>query len=157
MEPSTPPADPPVWWPPRDPLISRTPPATTPSPRRRHTAHDVRRIGGYAALASSAAIIGYMATASAEKPASQAVIVTVTSPQPVDVATVPTTTVPTTTVPTTTVPTPTVPVVTVPATTATTAVPATTTPATSTPVVTQPTRTRQAPSQGQSNSSTHGS
>ena len=152
MEPSTPPADPPVWWPPRDPLISRTPPATTPSPQRRHTAHDVRRIGGYAALASSAAIIGYMATASAEKPASQAVIVTVTSPQPVDVATVPTTTVPTTTVSI-----PTVPVVTVPATTATTAVPATTTPATSTPVVTQPTRTRQAPSQGQSNSSTHGS
>ena len=130
---------------------------STPPPRRRHTARDVGRIGGYAAVASSAAIIGYMATASAEKPASQAVVVTVTNPQPVDVATVPTNPVPTNPVPTNPVPTTTVPVVTVPATTATTAVPATTTPATTTPVVTQPTRTRQAPSQGQSNSSTHGS
>ena len=140
MEPSTPSPDHPVWGPPRDPLISRTPPTTPPAPRRKHTAHDVRRIGGYAALASSAAIIGYMATASAEKPASQAVVVTVMDPQPVKVATVPTSTVP---------------AIAVPATTA--AAPATTTPATTTPAVTQPTRTRQAPSQGQSNSSTHGS
>jgi hypothetical protein len=105
----------------------------------------VRRIGGYAALASSAAIIGYMATASAEKPASQAVIVTVTDPQPVEVVTLPTTTVPVTTVPA---------IVAAPATTV--ATPATT-PATTTPAVTQPQRPRQAPSQGQSNSSTHGS
>ena len=164
MEPSTPPPDHPVWGPPRDPLILRTLPptplATPSSPRRKHTAHDLRRIGGYAALASSAAIIGYMATASAEKPAGQAVIVTVTNPQPVEVATAPTTTVPAATVPAATA----VPVAAVPATTATpattpatTAVPATTTPATATPAVTQPTRTRQAPSQSQSNSSTHGS
>jgi hypothetical protein len=139
MELSTPPPDHPVWGPPRDPLVSRTPPVVSPAPRRKHTAHDVLRIGGYAALASSAAIVGYMATASAEKPASQAVIVTVTDPQPVEVVTAPTVAVPVATVP------------------ATTAVPAITTPATTAPVVTQPTRTRQAPPQSQSNSSTHGS
>jgi hypothetical protein len=116
MEPSTPPPDRPVWGPPRDPLISRTPPVDDhhTASRRRLTAHDVRRIGGLAALASSAAIVGYMATASAARtPAQAVVVVTATDPQPVAVATTPAT------------------------------IPAA--------------RTRQAPPQNQSNSSSHGS
>ena len=149
MEPSTPP-DRPVWGPPQDPLISRTPPVDDhrAAPRRRPTAHDVRRIGGLAALASSAAIVGYMATASAAKPTSQAVIVTTaTDPQPVAVPTTPVTTTPVTTTPVTTTPATTTPV---------TTTPVTTTPVT-TPATIPTTRTRQAPPQNQPNSSSHGS
>lgn len=143
MEPNTPPqatSDHPVWGPPRDPLISSRPPqrATQRVTRRVRPAERARRVAGMATLASGAAIVGYMATAGAMQPSSNAVVTPVVG-RPVAVT-------PATTTPATTTP-------------------ATATPATTTPVVAavpaaptrQPTqRTRPAPP-GQPNSSSHGS
>ncbi|HEY7627754.1 MAG TPA: hypothetical protein VH761_11825 [Ilumatobacteraceae bacterium] len=78
----------PVWGPPRDPLIARGPvPGSGPqkSPRRRHPAARARQVAGWAAVASSAALVGFMVTANADDNASQSgspqpVVVTPTSP-----------------------------------------------------------------------------
>jgi hypothetical protein len=62
-------SDRPVWGPPQDPLISDRPPRRVPAPpsqRRRHPAGRARRIAGWAAVASSAALVGYMVTANAQ-------------------------------------------------------------------------------------------
>jgi hypothetical protein len=81
MEPTTPPQPPsdhPVWGPPRDPLISSGPPIPPAPARRAHPAHRARRFAGLATLASSAAIVGYMATAGAMSPTGQAVVTATT-------------------------------------------------------------------------------
>lgn len=79
----------PVWGPPRDPLISRepVPGRRTPvaRPKRRHPAARARQIAGWAAVASSASIVGYMVTANAQSNTTQSVtqqptVVTPSSP-----------------------------------------------------------------------------
>ena len=61
--------DRPAWGPPRDRPI-----APSAGPRRRHPAARARRIAGWATVASSAAIVGYMVTANAQTPSSQRVV-----------------------------------------------------------------------------------
>lgn len=78
----------PVWGPPRDPLIARGPvPGRAPQngPRRRHPAARARQVTGWAAVASSAALVGFMVTANADgnntsSATQQPVVVTPTSP-----------------------------------------------------------------------------
>lgn len=149
--------DHPVWGPPRNLLAGERPaprrvPTPTPQPnRRRHPAARARRIAGWAAVASSAALVGYMVTANAQGNSNNNSIATPTvQPTSPSVASIPST-VPTAREGDDDTP------ATVPATTATT------TPATSTPVqLPIPTRSQQnrQPPQfggGQPNSSTHGS
>ncbi len=105
MEPTTPPQKPsdhPVWGPPTVAPINRvrTPPQRRPAPAprsgRSHPAHRARRFAGMATLASSAAIIGYMATAGAANPASHAVVTPIVlQPSAVTPATDPAATQPT--------------------------------------------------------------
>ena len=45
----------------------------SPNPRRRHPAARARRLAGWATVATSAAIVGYMVTADAQQPSSQSV------------------------------------------------------------------------------------
>ena len=151
----------PVWGPPQDPLISTEPiPGRglrqTPA-RRRHPAARARQIAGWAAVSTSAAIVGYMVTANAASNSSQSatqqpVVVTPTTQASTaaqseadnDDATA--TTTPATTpmtAPAVTTP------ATVPATVPSVAVPATTR--------TQPAQQRSQPPQGGPNSSSHGS
>ena len=151
MESTTPPPDLPVWGPPADPLIAQYPsPARHIEPRRRqrqHVAHRGRRIAGVAALASSAAIVGYMATATAEHSSSTPAVATtptIAAATPSIAVTQPTAA---TAQPTTTA---------APVTTVATPVVVAATPAVQTPAVqTQTGRTRQG--QGQPNSSSHSS
>ncbi len=77
-----------AWGPPRDrPVTARQTSArqtgrqtaarqaiASPSPRRRHPAARARRLAGWATVATSAAIVGYMVTADAQQPSSQRVV-----------------------------------------------------------------------------------
>ncbi|MGZ4701961.1 MAG: hypothetical protein ACXV98_12175 [Ilumatobacteraceae bacterium] len=78
----------PTWGPPRGRPVTahqasarqtgRQPTArqatASPSPRRRHPAARARRLVGWATVATSAAIVGYMVTADAQQPSSQRVV-----------------------------------------------------------------------------------
>jgi hypothetical protein len=64
-----------TWGPPRD-----RPVASSPSPRRLHPAARARRIAGWATVASSTAIVGYMVTANAQTPTSQRVTPSIQQP-----------------------------------------------------------------------------
>jgi hypothetical protein len=72
--------DHPAWGPPSTPPVTARPRAgSTPQPpvarttKRRHPAAKARRAAGWAAVASSAAIVGYMVTANADSGATQSI------------------------------------------------------------------------------------